>query len=235
VAVHGDPDAPRRAESRHAPDERRELLGGGVAHRVRDVDHGRAGLDGRGHGPEHEAGVRPHRVLARELDVVDLPAGLADGGDAHLDDLVLAAAQHVLEVHRRERREDVDARARRARERPRRGLDVGPLGPGERGHHGPAHLAGDGAHRGEVPLRRDRKARLDDVDTEPLQLVRDLELLRRHQVDAGGLLTVAQGGVEDLYAPHRPSPPCLDPFSSAAPAAPPCRAAPGSRATASWP
>src|SRR3954452_11898379 len=57
--------------------------------------------------------------------------------------------------------------------------------------------SGDRADGREVARRGDGEAGLDDVDAEPRELVRDLQLLGLVQRDAGGLLTVAQRGVED--------------------------------------
>ena len=50
------------------------------------------------------------------------------------------------------------------------------------------------------PGRGDREARLDDVDAEPRELVRDLELLLPVQRDPRRLLAVAQRRVEDPYS-----------------------------------
>ena len=62
---------------------------------------------------------------------------------------------------------------------------------------GPSTSAAMPADRLEVTRRGDREARFDDVDPEPRELVRDLELLPHVQRDAGRLLAVAQRGVED--------------------------------------
>ena len=65
---------------------------------------------------------------------------------------------------------------------------------------GPVDLAGDRLDGLEVARRGDREAGLDDVDAEARELVRDLDLLLRVQRDPGGLLAVAQRGVEDSYS-----------------------------------
>ena len=65
---------------------------------------------------------------------------------------------------------------------------------------GPCDLAGDRLNGLEVARRGDREAGLDDVDAEPRELVRDLELLGRVQRDARRLLAVAQRRVEDQYS-----------------------------------
>ena len=65
---------------------------------------------------------------------------------------------------------------------------------------GPWTCAGDGLHRLEVAGRGDREAGLDDVHAEVAEGVGDLELLGEVHAGAGGLLAVAQGGVEDDQA-----------------------------------
>ena len=62
----------------------------------------------------------------------------------------------------------------------------------------PAHLARDQLDGLEVAGRGAGEARLDDVDAELFELLRDLELLLGGEGDAGGLLAVAQGGIEDV-------------------------------------
>ena len=57
---------------------------------------------------------------------------------------------------------------------------------------------GDLVDGGEVALRRDRKAGLDDVDTQPRELLRDLDLLLGVELDPRRLLAVSQRRVEDV-------------------------------------
>ena len=65
---------------------------------------------------------------------------------------------------------------------------------------GPLDLPGDRLDGLEVAGRGDREPGLDDVDAEARELMGDLELLGRVQRDAGRLLAVAQGRVEDQDA-----------------------------------
>ena len=67
---------------------------------------------------------------------------------------------------------------------------------------GPAHRLGDRLDRLEVAVGRDREAGLDDVDPEAGELLGDLELLGDVERDAGRLLAVSQGRVEDLDRVH---------------------------------
>ena len=71
-----------------------------------------------------------------------------------------------------------------------------------RGARKPAHdrvlgALGDLVDRGEVALRGDREAGLDDVDAHGVEQLGDFELLLMRHGGAGTLLAVAQGGVED--------------------------------------
>ncbi len=86
---------------------------------------------------------------------------------------------------------------------------------------GALDLLGDRLHRLEIAVGRDRKARLDDVDAELLELARDRELLVEIHAAAGRLLAVAQRRVEDpdpvaararsVAGLHRPPSPPRDP------------------------
>ena len=62
---------------------------------------------------------------------------------------------------------------------------------------GSANLAGDALHGLEIALRGDGKAGFDDVDAEALKLAGHDQLFLGVHATAGGLLTVAQGGVKD--------------------------------------
>ena len=112
-------------------------------------------------------------------------------------DVLARGLQLVLDVDVRRRDERVDPRSLGVAYRLGGTLDVGRLSARQAGDHGAVHLAGDRLDRLEVAGRGDREAGLDDVDAQPRELVRDLELLGRVQRDPGRLLAVAQGGVED--------------------------------------
>ena len=63
---------------------------------------------------------------------------------------------------------------------------------------GPLHRSRrSAATASKSPVAGDREPGLDDVDAEPRELLGDLELLAARERDAGRLLAVAQGGVED--------------------------------------
>ena len=79
------------------------------------------------------------------------------------------------------------------------GVDVCGDGAGEAGDGGAAHLLRDLGDGLEVAGRGSRESGLDEVDAHPLEGAGDLELLLDVQRDAGRLLAVAQGRIEDQY------------------------------------
>ena len=64
---------------------------------------------------------------------------------------------------------------------------------------GPLHRLRDRLDGLEVALARDREPGLDHVDPEARELLGDLELLAHVERDAGRLLAVPQGRVEDQH------------------------------------
>ena len=83
-----------------------------------------------------------------------------------------------------------------------RPVDVLEPGARQRRDDRAAHGLGDRLDRLEVAVARDREAGLDDVDTEARELLGDLELLADVERDAGRLLAVPQGRVEDHHRVH---------------------------------
>jgi hypothetical protein len=200
VAVHADEhvgaNPPHDVGDQVAEVERHR-----VADRVGHVDRRRARLH-RGVDHAHqEVVVRARGVLRRELDVAGVLQRPLHALDRLLDDLILGRVQHRVAVDLRGRQEHVDAAARRALQRVARAADVLGVTAGQGGDDGSALLGadrvGDGLDRLVVALAGDREARLDDVDLQAVQLLGDLQLLLDVQGDAGGLLAVPQGRVED--------------------------------------
>src|SRR5689334_883843 len=89
-----------------------------------------------------------------------------------------------------------------------RAVDVLQARAGQRGDDRPPHRPGDRFDRVEVALAGDGEPGFDDVDPEACELLRDLELLGHVQRDAGRLLAIAQGRVEDAYPFHRVTSSC---------------------------
>ena len=181
-------------------EERRVLLRHRVADGVGDVDRGRAlverDLDDLG----GVLDVRAGGVHGRELDVVDQRAGVGDGGAGLALDVLARGGELVLDVDVRRRDERVDPRSLGVAYGSVGGIDVPDMNAREPGDDGSLDLAGDRLDGLEVAGRGDREAGLDHVHAEARELLRDLELLAGVQRDAGALLPVAQGGVEDDYA-----------------------------------
>ncbi len=180
VAVHRERDlGERRAALVELQQVPLELVRHRVADGVRDVDGGRALVDGRRDDLRHVGDVAARRVLAGEFDVVAersrQPHRVGRGGE-HLRPVHLELPLQV-DVARGDER--VDARLRGVADGIPAGGDVLLVRAGEPGDDRPFDLAGDRLHALEVTWRRDREARFDDVDAEPRKLVRDLDLLAR--------------------------------------------------------
>ena len=144
-----------------------------------------------------ERRFRAGGVLGRELDLVGVLGCGADARSHALEHLRRLEPQLARHVQRARRDEDVDPRAACAGEGIGGGFEVVRLRACERGDGRAGHRAGDRLHALEVARRRDREAGLDHVYAEPLELRGDLGLLVGLQGDAGRLLAVAKGGVED--------------------------------------
>ncbi len=203
MAVHGEHAV---GEARHLvlefPQKGGELDRGRVADGVRDVHNVRPGLDRRGDDLDEEAYVRAGGVHRGELDVGTEVLGEGDGLAGPPQDVLLVRTHLVLDVQVRGADEGVDAGPLRPLHRLPRALDVLLVDAGQPCDDWPFHLGGDAGDRLEVALARDREPGLDDVDLEPRELVGDLDLLLHGEGDAGRLLAVAKGGVEDLYSTH---------------------------------
>ena len=180
--------------------ERRVLLGHRVADGVGDVDRRRALVDRDLDDLGGVLDVGARGVHRGELDVVDQRRAWATAARAWPLTSSRVEAQLVLDVDVRRRDERVDPRPLGVAYRPVGGIDVPHMNAREAGDDGALDLAGDRLHGLEVARRGDREAGLDDVDPQPRELVRDLELLARVQRDPRRLLAVSQGGVEDDYA-----------------------------------
>ncbi len=183
-------------------DERAELPGHGVADGVGNVDGGRAGSDRGLDQAAQEIRLRAPGVLGRELHVVRVLARRPHGLDGLRQNLVGGHAQLHLHVDRRRRDEGMHPSADRRSEGLAAAGDVLLVGPGEAAHHALGDRACDRVNRLPVAVGRGRKARLDDVHPQSLQLLRDPHLLFAGHGGAGALLTVAQGGVEDDEMVH---------------------------------
>ena len=161
-------------------DERAEHLGVRVAGGVGDVHDRRAGGDrpprSCGRGTPARRGRRPRRRTRRRStsERASLTAATARSSASSLAD-----AQLVAQVRLGDADAGVDARARGASASASAATSMS-LGTARESAHDDrrvAHLGADARDALEVAGARDREAGLDDVDAEPHELARDLELL----------------------------------------------------------
>ncbi len=97
-------------------------------------------------------------------------------------------------------------RLRRVFQGAQRRLNILATRPRQPRHRAVTNLARHRAHRLEISLRGDRKARLDDVHAKAFELSRQPQFFRRIHGKAGRLLAVAQRGIEDSNHLHRTPP-----------------------------
>ncbi len=196
VGAEGDPVGPGHPRQ-HVAEHRPVLRGHRVADGVGQVDRGGALLDRGLHHPAEEVGIGPAGVLGGELHVVGVPPRAPDGGAGPLDHLVAAQPQLLPHVQVGGGDEHVEPAPLGPGQRLAGEVDV-PLGASrQRRDDRPPHLGGDLPHAAIVPLRRGREAGLDDVHAERVELPGESDLFLGGQAVAGGLLAVAERGVED--------------------------------------
>jgi hypothetical protein len=198
VAMHRDH---RLVDVRHAvpdhPDQIGEFLGVGVAHRVRDVDRGGAGLDRALDAAAQEIVLGARPVLAGPFHVVAVAPRAGHAVDHRLVHLLGRLLQLDRHVQRAGRDEGVDAFPGSGLERLGGAVDVGAAGARQRADHAVLDLLGDLVDRAKVALGRDRESSLDHVHAHLLEQIGDLQLLGDGHRGARRLLAVAQRGIED--------------------------------------
>ena len=196
-------DAQRRlVQFGHVRVERGEdlpvLLRRRVADGIGDVDRRGAGGQRGAHDLCHELRAGARGVLAGEFDVRDLRPGVGNSIAGLLDDLLGRHAELVLHVEVARRDEDMEAGTLSVLEGLPRRVDVALLRAIERRDRAAAYVLGHEANALNLAGRGHCEAGLNDVDAEPFELARDLQLLLRVQANARRLLAIAQRGVEDL-------------------------------------
>ncbi|MNH12143.1 hypothetical protein D3C79_716780 [compost metagenome] len=177
-------------------DDAGELSRHRVADGIRDVDGAGTGLDG---GLDHAAQVvdgGASRILAGELHVVGVAAGMLDRADAHLQHILEALLELALHVDGGGGDKGMDAEGFRDLQGFAGGIYVLGQGTGQGADPAVLDVAGYGLHREKITGGRDREAHLHDVDPEPLEGLGDLQLLLDRQAGRQGLLTITQGGIE---------------------------------------
>ena len=200
VAVHGEDRPVHVGYARvHGVDHGVELVRRGVADGVGQVDDRGAGVDDRlGHAAE-EVEVRAEGVLGAELHFRALVARVGHHAARLVERLLAGELEFVLQVQVARGDERMDSRMHRLAESPRRGVDILLQRAGEAGDGRLLHGARDGGDGFGIARRGDGKARLDDIDTQRLELQRHANLFFKVHAVPRRLLAVAQGGVEETY------------------------------------
>ena len=178
-------------------DQIRELLGIGIADRVRDVDRGSTCGNRTFDAATKEVRLGPRAVLAGPLDIVHVISCARHAVDHGLMNILRSHLQLHAHMQGTGRDEGVDALSLGRLQGLRSPVDVRDLRSGEGADHAVLDALGDFVDRLKIALGGDREARLDDVDTHLLQEFRDLDFFRHGHRGAGRLLAVAKGGVED--------------------------------------
>ncbi len=177
-------------------DDAGELGRDRIAHGVRNVDGAGSGLDGGFHHAAEVIDRGAARILAGELHVIGVAAGVLDGADPHLQHVLEALLQLAFDMDGGGGDKGVDAKRLGDFERLTGGIDVFLQSPGEGTDPAILDVAGDGLHRLEIAGGGDRESHFHDIDTEPLQGLGYLQLLLDRQTGGQSLLTITQGGVE---------------------------------------
>ncbi len=169
-----------------------------VARRIRDIDHRRPRLDHRFDHPGQVFVIRPAGVFGIELDVLDEPFGVLHRRHGPFQHLFAGGVEFIPDMFVGGSDTGVDP--------PATGIFQGVGGHFDIFLHGTREGA-DGrlmdrprnlAHGVEVPGARHRETGLQHVDSEQFELTRHFDLLDRIELTTWHLLTVAQGGIEDI-------------------------------------
>src|SRR5690242_1266526 len=199
MAVHADHGA--IAEGLHDfADESAVFLRRRVADGIGNVHRAGAGRDYRLGDLFQETGLGARAVFGREFDVIDVAAGQLDGGDRFIEHLLLGLFELVLQMNIAGGDKGVDARPPGVLEALGGALDIERAAARERGDLSPGKLAAHRVHGFEIALAGDREARFQNVYAELDQLFGHEQLFGDRHAAAGGLLAVAQGRVENVYA-----------------------------------
>ncbi len=148
-----------------------------VADGVRHVEHWSARING---GVKHFAKVidiAARRVFGWKLDIFGVVACLFDGGARHFNHFRARLFEFVFEMDVGRGAERVNARMSRIMQSLRGAGDVLFRGATERGNLNCLALSRDGPDGGKVAFRSYRKAGLNDVDAEILELIGHPDLL----------------------------------------------------------
>ena len=165
---------------------------------VRYVDDRRPGLNHGLHHAREVFVVGTAGVLGIELHILYIFLRIADSPHGTLEYLLAGRLELMAYMLVRSADTGMYPLVPRVPERFGRDVDILLHGPREGAYYRPCDGLGH-LHDGiEVPRTRDGKARLDDVDAELLEGLRELYFLGRAELAPGNLLPVPQGGVENV-------------------------------------
>ena len=173
----------------------RHLFRRGGADGVRDVQPVSPRVPYAPDDSPEEAQVGPRRVFGRKLYLHAETLGVAHTLRRPFEHLFAGDVQLVLQVNVGAGEKDVD----RVHPALDCRIDVQLLGPREAADFRRKTSLCDQANALLFSLRGYRETSLDDVDPEPIEPLRDLELLLGDERNSRGLLAVAERRVEDPY------------------------------------
>ncbi len=179
-----------------------ELGRDGIAHGVGDVDGGGAGIHDGLEDAQQVVVLGAAGVLGTELDLgigAEALARVADPLHGRREGFLARHPQLVLKVDVAGGDEEVQVRFLCRQQCVDTTLGVAVLAARQAGDGDAPGLRGDALDGLEVAWRGGREAGLDDVDVQPDELPRDLDLLADGESGPRGLLAIAQGGVKDAY------------------------------------
>ena len=174
----------------------------GIADGVRQVDDGRAVLDGGVDDLNQEIGIRAGRVLAGELDVAGILLGVLDHFCRARQHLFGRHFELILHVERRRGEENVDARVGSILDGFPCAVNVLLRRAGERGDGAVAHRLRDGLDALKVAGGGNCEAGFDNIHLQALQTLRHLDFFLQVHRAAGRLFAVAQCRIKNLNLIH---------------------------------
>ncbi len=187
---------------------------------VRNIQGGGACFDDCLKHLAQKLGIGASGIFGRKFHVIAERLGEGYGLAGLRQALIACDAQLILQMNVGSRQEDVNARASRILQSFPGAFDIGPARPSQSGNDRPADQAGDGLDRCKIAVRGDGKTRLNHVDAEAVELVRQAQLLRMIHAATRRLLSIAKGRVKNgnarLLSSHGlPRVECVSPWYGA--------------------
>ena len=183
-------------------DEVVELLWGGVADGVGNVDSTGTGIDDGFEDTVKVVPVGAGGVHGGEFDIAEVARCPADHFRGQLQDFLVVLLELVHEVDVGAGEEDVDTRVLGVADGVVAGVDGLVVGVGQPGDDGALDLLGNPGDGLKVAGGAEGESSLNDIDTQLVELVGDLYLLVDVQGGARGLFPVPEGRIEYHYFFH---------------------------------